>query len=216
VFASEAVVQSGPSRRQAILDAAEAIFAESGYDRARLEDVAGRVGIRRASLLYHFRDKTTLYAAVLDSLADDLAARYHRVLAQDAPPGVRLEQTVDEWLDVITSRPALIRIMLRELADGVSEHSRRFAERALSVLQDVGRVIAAGQADHALRPMSGLHVMMILTGASAFLTLGGAMVSTDAAERFPVIADRQQQRTLLITIYRKLLGTHGPRPASEH
>ena len=216
MFAAEISVRPAPSRRRAILDAAEAVFAERGYDRARLEDVAARVGIRRASLLYHFRDKATLYAAVLDSLADDLAARYHRVLAQDAPPGVRLEQTVDEWLDFITARPALIRIMLRELADGVSEHSRPFAARALSVLREIADVIAAGQADHALRPVSGLHVMVILTGASAFLALGGAMVSTDAAERFPVIAEREQHRALLIAIYRKLLGTHGPRPASEH
>ena len=205
--------QSGPSRRDAILDAAEAIFAEHGYDRARLEDVARRVGIRRASLLYHFRDKASLYAAVLDSIIDDLADRYRRVLGRDAPAGVRLEQTVDEWLDVITARPALIRIMLRELADGVSDHSRPFTERALSVLKDVGDVIAAGQADHALRRTSGLHVMMILTGASAFLALGGAMVSTGSTERFPVIADRAEQRELLITIYRKLLGTQGPRPA---
>jgi AcrR family transcriptional regulator len=213
VFVSEARQPVASARRQAILDAAEAIFAEHGYDRARLEDVAARVGIRRASLLYHFHDKASLYAAVLDSLADDLATRYHRVLAQDAPAGARLEQTVDEWLDVITARPALIRIILRELADGVSEHSRSFAARAMSVLNEVGQVIAAGQADHALRRVSGLHVMMILTGASAFLTLGGAMVSTGGSERFPVIADRLQQRDLLITIYRKLLGTKGPRPA---
>jgi AcrR family transcriptional regulator len=214
VFASEAT-QQGPSRRQEILDAAEAIFAEHGYDRARLEDVARRVGIRRASVLYHFHDKPALYAAVLDSLIEDLSTRYRRVLGQKAPAGVRLEQTVDEWLDVITARPALIRIMLREMADGVSEHSRPFAERALSLLKEVGDVIAAGQADHALRQMSGLHAMMILTGASAFLTLGGAMVSTESRERFPVIADRSQQRALLITIYRKLLGTQGPRSAVE-
>jgi AcrR family transcriptional regulator len=213
VLASE-TGRPAPSRRQEILDAAEALFAEQGYDRARLEDVAARVGIRRASLLYHFRDKATLYAAVLDSLTEDLSGRYHRVLAREAPAGVRLEDTIDEWLDVITARPALVRIMLRELADGVSEHSRSFARRALSLFDEVGRVIAAGQAEHELRPMSGLHAMMVLTGASVFLTLGGALVSTGDGERFPVIADRNQHRAMLVTIYRKLLGTRGPRRAS--
>src|SRR5262249_53074872 len=138
VFASETTAQPIQSaRRRAILAAAEVLFPEHGYDRARLDEIAERVGIRRASLLYHFHDKASLYAAVLDSLLDDLATRYHRVLDQDAPAGQRLEQTVDEWLDVITARPALVRIMLRELADGVSEHSRSFAERAVSVLNDV-------------------------------------------------------------------------------
>ncbi len=207
--------QSDKSRRQEILDAAESLFAEHGYDRARLEDVAARVGIRRASVLYHFRDKPTLYAAVLDSLTTELAVRYHRVLARKAPAGVRLEDTIDEWLDVITARPALVRIMLRELADGVSEHSRSFAQRALTLFGEVGKVIASGQAEHELRQMSGLHAMMVLTGASAFLTLGGALVSTGGGDRFPVIADRNQQRALLVTMYRKLLGTRGPRRASR-
>ena len=35
--------------------------------------------------------------------------------------------------------------MLRELADGVSEHSRSFAERALWVLNEVGRVVDHGR-----------------------------------------------------------------------
>ena len=215
MFASETTTQPiQSSRRRAILDAAEVLFAEHGYDRARLDEIAARVGIRRASLLYHFRDKASLYAAVLDSLLDDVATRYHRVLDQDAPAGLRLEQTVDEWLEVITARPALVRIMLRELADGVSEHSRSFAERAVSVLNEVGHVIAAGQADHELRQVSGLHLMMILTGASAFLALGGAIVSTAGSDRFPAITDRRQHRELLLTIYRKLLGTTGPRPVS--
>jgi TetR/AcrR family transcriptional regulator len=43
--------------RAAILDAAEALFSERGFDATRLEDVAERVGIRRASIVYYFKDK---------------------------------------------------------------------------------------------------------------------------------------------------------------
>jgi len=198
-----------------ILQAAEAIFADAGYDRARLEDVALRVGIRRASLLYHFRDKAALYEAVLDSLFEDLIARYRRVLAGDGPAGTRLERTVDEWLDFVAARPAFVHIMLRELGNGVSERSRPFAVRAMPVFTALGDVIAAGQAEHALRQTNGLHVLMVLAGASSFLTLGGALVVTRATERSLSIADRDEQRELLLAIFRKLLGTHGPRPVVE-
>ena len=51
--------------RAAILDAAEAVFAEQGFAATRLGEVAERVGIRRASIVYYFRDKTELYDAVL-------------------------------------------------------------------------------------------------------------------------------------------------------
>jgi AcrR family transcriptional regulator len=215
VVSSAANQASEQPRREAILAVAETVFAEKGYDRARLEDVARGVGIRRASLLYHFGDKGSLYEAVLDSIVDDLAVRYRRVLSSRVAVGLRLERTVDEWLDVTTARPALIRLLLREVADGVSEHSRKFAERAASVLTAVGEVIAAGQAEHKLRRMSAAHVMMALTGASVFLTLGGTLLAPGARDGVPSVADRAQHRELLIAMYRKLLGTHGPRRSTR-
>ncbi len=66
--------ESGPrssraeKTREAILSAAENLFAEKGFAATRLEDVAEVVGIRRASIVYYFRDKHELYGAVLDSL----------------------------------------------------------------------------------------------------------------------------------------------------
>ena len=56
--------------RAQLLDAAEAIFAERGFDATRLEDVAKAVGIRRASIVYHFRDKQTVYHAVLERVLE--------------------------------------------------------------------------------------------------------------------------------------------------
>jgi AcrR family transcriptional regulator len=196
------------SRRETILQVAEDVFAERGYDRARLDDVAQRVGIRRASLLYHFRDKGALYGAVLDSIFEDLIEGYRRVLDGDGSAGERLEQTVDTWLDVISRRPNIVRIMLREIAHGWSEHSRPWADRAKPIMQALVDVIEQGQAEHALRQTNGVHVLMVLTGASTFLTLGGTLVATSDT---PAIADRATQRELLIAIFRKLLGTRGPR-----
>jgi TetR/AcrR family transcriptional regulator len=53
-----------------ILDAAEAAFAERGFDAASLGDVADRVGIRPQAIYNHFSGKRELYAAVLERLLD--------------------------------------------------------------------------------------------------------------------------------------------------
>ena len=57
-----------------ILDAAEAVFAERGYDAASLGDVADRVGIRPQAIYNHFSGKRELYAAVLERMLDPFLA----------------------------------------------------------------------------------------------------------------------------------------------
>ena len=54
----------GEATRQAILEAAEQLFANVGFNAARLEDVALTVGIRRPSIIYYFANKQELYDAV--------------------------------------------------------------------------------------------------------------------------------------------------------
>lgn len=54
------------AKRQAILDAALEVFAESGYRSGSLRDIAARVGMSEAGLLHHFPNKSALLAAVLE------------------------------------------------------------------------------------------------------------------------------------------------------
>ena len=70
----------GKETRQAILQAAEAIFAERGYAGARMDDVAAEVGIKRASMVYYFRDKHSLYVALLQDLYGELLEQYRLCL----------------------------------------------------------------------------------------------------------------------------------------
>ena len=58
--------RKGELTAERILDAAEAHFAERGYEGTTLRDVASAVGIRNPSLYNHFGSKEQLYAAVLE------------------------------------------------------------------------------------------------------------------------------------------------------
>jgi AcrR family transcriptional regulator len=57
-----------------ILDAAEDLFAASGYSATALAEVADVVGIRTPSLYNHFKNKEALYGAVLDRLIESFSA----------------------------------------------------------------------------------------------------------------------------------------------
>src|SRR6185437_3813080 len=56
-----------------ILEAARGEFAQHGYS-ARLQDIAERAGVKHPTLLYHFKSKENLYAAVIEQAMLDWAA----------------------------------------------------------------------------------------------------------------------------------------------
>lgn len=67
-----------PARRAEIAGAALASFAEHGYERASLRDIASRAGLTHAALLRHFSGKEELLPAALaqrEEHEEDLAAR---------------------------------------------------------------------------------------------------------------------------------------------
>lgn len=56
-----------------ILDAAESVFAERGFEAASLREIARRAGLQQPGLYNHFACKRDLYAAVLDRALSPMA-----------------------------------------------------------------------------------------------------------------------------------------------
>jgi AcrR family transcriptional regulator len=63
--------------RQRALDVALELFAEQGYEKTSLREIAERLDVSKAALYYHFASKEALLAGIVDSLvepADELVA----------------------------------------------------------------------------------------------------------------------------------------------
>ncbi len=58
--------------RQAVLDAAETLFAEHGYDGVSIRDITGLAGVRLAMASYHFGSKENLFDQVIARRAEAL------------------------------------------------------------------------------------------------------------------------------------------------
>ncbi len=102
--------QVGKTTAERILDAAEQVFAERGFDGASLGDVADRVGIRGPSLYNHFRNKRELYAAVLGRLLDPFFELLEELLERP-PSEARGDAAIECMLHHHVAHPNLARLI---------------------------------------------------------------------------------------------------------
>jgi TetR/AcrR family transcriptional regulator len=165
--------------REAIRAAAEAMFAERGFMETRLEDVAQRVGIRRASLLYHFASKAELYLAVFDSMLDDLRLRT-AAAGRQPPQGAAIDRLLGVWARFVFERPAFVRLLMREMSGTRSIPPRTFARLALPVMTDTLAVVRDGLTSGEFCGVDPLDFALTVAGASIFKLLLGPVVAPDA------------------------------------
>ncbi|HSB97353.1 MAG TPA: TetR/AcrR family transcriptional regulator [Spongiibacteraceae bacterium] len=162
--------------RQNILTAAETIFAELGFSAARLEDVAAAVGIRRASIVYYFKNKQELYDAVEADIFAALQGLAEQRVTRDGTALQRLELLLDCWLDFWVARPTAARIIVRNGADITprSTNPVEFSETTLAQLETViiaGK--AAGEFSQDVEPMMALYFLG--TSILNYVVLAGSL-----------------------------------------
>lgn len=66
-------IDNALNARDAILDTAEALFAEQGFDAASIRDITAQAGVRLASVNYYFKSKEGLFFEVISRRASVLS-----------------------------------------------------------------------------------------------------------------------------------------------
>src|SRR5438876_9624752 len=100
--------------RAAILQAAAAEFSREGVSAARTDAIARSAGVNKALLYYYFKDKESLYQAVLDEVFSGLRSTIHAALGQKLLPRNRFIAYVRAHFDYIASNPLYPRIVQAE------------------------------------------------------------------------------------------------------
>ncbi len=84
-------------RREEILDAANALFAERGYDEVSVEDIAYAAGVTRGLVHHYFGGRKEVYIALLERLGTMREQQLPAPVGRSAR--ARLADSVSRWLD---------------------------------------------------------------------------------------------------------------------
>ncbi len=151
--------------REQILSAAEAEFAEKGFDGARVKEIAGRVGVTHAVVHYHFHTKRDLYRAVVDRMVGELVDLATSIPREPYDPGPKLERFFYGFFDFAVRHPSFARLANLEtggrderyLLDLVSEHLAPQYAKARAFVQ-------AGIAAGVFRPVDPEQLLTAIYG----------------------------------------------------
>lgn len=102
-------------RRQAIMEAAAALFREVGYERTSMAAISARLGGSKATLYSYFKSKEELFAAVMMESMGEQADKMIGLLAEPADdPKSALLAFGEAYLDLVLSNEvvAMLRVGL--------------------------------------------------------------------------------------------------------
>ena len=158
--------------RAAILQAAAQEFAEHGIAGARTDAIARQARVNKALLYYYFKDKETLYGAVLDNAFSGLKNTVFRVLDGDLASREKMMAYVGAYFDFIASNQLYPRLMQREMMrarEGQSQHIDKVVKNYVRpIFARVSELIRNGIAEGEFRPVNPAHFVPSMVAMIVF------------------------------------------------
>jgi len=158
--------------RAAILKAAAFEFAEHGIAGARTDAIAREARVNKALLYYYFKDKETLYGAVLDDAFAGLKNSVFQVLNSEMAPREKILAYAGAYFDFIASNQIYPRLMQREMMrarEGQSSHVDKIVKLYLQpIFLRVSEVLRQGMDEGHFRAVNPGHFVQSIVAMIVF------------------------------------------------
>lgn len=172
--------------REALLEAAQAVLAESGAARLTTRAVARRAGVSEASVFYHFGDRSGLMLAVVGEhlpLVTELffgeRLRHGELRADLLELFARLEEFFLRTASVTAAVQAD-----SEVRDAFRERSRQHDIGPHKAIQGTAMFLAALQQDGGLPPDCDLRAAAMLLVGAAYQRAFHRLLGAEGAQRW--------------------------------
>jgi TetR/AcrR family transcriptional regulator, fatty acid metabolism regulator protein len=197
---SRNVVDAGADRRKQILRAAIEVFAERGFHRTRVSDIAKKAGVAYGLIYHYFESKDD----VLNSVFNDNWSIFLKVLRdlrddETKPVIDRLGVVADSLLEALQLDPALVQVIIQEVSRSDRFVHREKFQAFQKAFESVQAMLEQGQATGEIRPDVDAQI-------APFIFFGALeTVCTGSTLQLLVCDSEDQRRSLKKTVRSMLL-----------
>ena len=154
--------KDGYKTKRKILQVAERLFAEKGFDGASIEKIAKAASVNKGLIYYHFRDKndivTSIFKNIIHEIGEfvDLSAAGDDVENSDEP----LERKVRSEVEYCMKRKEIISVMLMEALKNDKKSNHLFQCAQIVIENEMDGIKKKMAAKHLDSPEERLRMLV--------------------------------------------------------
>lgn len=149
------VLRQGKRQRltqQAIVAGAAELFAERGFGATSLDDIAEKLGVGKASLYYHVKNKEEILRLIFLMVLAVSEEPLRRIVEADLPAREKLSRAIEHQTGVAADRSPAMTIFYREQSHLTGPFAREIILRKKVYERYFEQIIEEGQAQQVFQP----------------------------------------------------------------
>ena len=162
-------ITKGPQeRRQELIDAAERLFMEKGYEHTAISDIVKELNLAQGTLYYYFRSKEEILEAVVEKSIADLEQSVKRLIQdENADEVAQLNEAINEILRFVSQRNDFIDFLHQDInAVMHAKLERATVERIVPILSEL---VAKGNANGRFDIENPTETVLFLSTALVYI-----------------------------------------------
>lgn len=176
-------------RRQEVVNAAAAVFAQHGYHATSIEDLIAATGMTRGGIYHYTSSKQELLLSIVNELMEPLLARAEEVLQAPASAEEHLRELMRVWLEHVAAHRDHMIVFSRERGTLERTPEWRGVRAARARFEGLlEAVLHAGRRDGSFHVRDPQMALLMILGAVNYipewLDVSGRLSPAQIADRY--------------------------------
>ncbi len=151
--------------KEKILNSARELFSQFGYDGCKVDVIAAKAAVNKASIYYHYQDKASLYEKVFEEDLGDFLKRIRKAISKQESPEGKLRAYIYTFSENFQSNRYMAPLMLRELASDGKHLSANSRKAVNNIIKELDKILRHGAGSGVFKKTKTLIIHIMVVGS---------------------------------------------------
>ena len=162
-------------KKKIILHTATKHFAKSGFDGARVDEIAAEAGVNKATLYYRIGNKEAIYEEIFVELIGGVLTEIEEKMVKEDTPEQQLIIFTNVFAKSLEDNVYISPLILREIASGGSHMNDQAIEKMHKIRSVLTGILKRGEENNSFHPSNPFLIHMLLIGTLNFYSASASI-----------------------------------------